>query len=96
MKRQKKKAEAEPALEELNMRKISKVDSESTMKARLFEAIQITSLSSKIAEMYDPSKLKQFSLDQIEYIADLGEGQFGLVFKGLLFHGYYCRRTSLY
>ena len=56
-------------------------DSTSTMKARLS---QLLSVSSKIAELYDPSKLKQFSLDQIEYISDLGEGQFGLVFKGIL------------
>ena len=83
MRQQKKKKEAKLELEEINLRKMSKKDSESTMKARLSEALQITSLSSKIAEMYDPNKLKQFSLDQIEYISDLGEGQFGLVFKGL-------------
>ena len=86
MRRQKKKTEAKLELEKINLRKMSKKDSESTMKARLSEALQITSLSSKIAEMYDPSKLKQFSLDQIDYISDLGEGQFGLVFKGLRFH----------
>ena len=72
MRRQKKKKEAKLELEEINLRKMSKKDSESTMEARLSEALQITSLSSKIAEMYDPNKLKQFSLDQIEYISDLG------------------------
>ena len=70
--------------EEIKLRNIKKDDENvSTMKARLSLMLEMhSSLSSKIAEMFDPSKLKQFSLDDIEYLSDLGEGQFGLVFKG--------------
>lgn len=50
-------------------------------------------MSDKIAEMYDPSKLKQFSLDSIEYISDLGEGQFGLVFQGNV--GFLCNHALI-
>ena len=70
--------------EEIKLRNIKKDDEDATtMKARLMLEMH-SSLSSKIAEMFDPNKLKQFSLDHIEYLADLGEGQFGLVFKGML------------
>ena len=70
--------------EELKLRNIKKDDENaSTMRARLSLMLEMhSSLSSKISEMFDPSKLKQFSLDHIEYLSDLGEGQFGLVFKG--------------
>jgi hypothetical protein len=82
MKQRRKKEKERQAHDEVVLRQLSKSDHASTMKARLSQMLQMHSLSSKIAEMYDPSKLKQFSLDNIEYLSDLGEGQFGLVFKG--------------
>ncbi|CAB3991419.1 Muscle, skeletal receptor tyrosine kinase [Paramuricea clavata] len=82
-KQRRKKLEEGIELAEVTLRPKSTVDYASTMKARLSQMLEMrSSLSSKIAEMFDPSKLKQFSLDNIEYISDLGEGQFGLVFKG--------------
>jgi hypothetical protein len=84
-KQRRKKLEEGIELAEITLRPKSTVDYASTMKARLSKMLEMrSSLSSKIAEMFDPSKLKQFSLDNIEYISDLGEGQFGLVFKGRL------------
>ena len=82
MKRRKRKKKKKQEIEEIALRQNSKVDSASTMKTRLSQFLEMHSMSSKIAELYDPSKLKQFSLDNIEYLSDLGEGQFGLVFKG--------------
>lgn len=52
------------------------------LKARASQLLQNLELSSKVVDMYDPSKLKQISLDDIVYVSDLGEGQFGLVFQG--------------
>ena len=59
------------------------LDGNTTMKDRV-TCMPVSSLTSKIAEMFDPTKLRQFSLDKIDYVCDLGEGQFGLVFKGML------------
>ena len=95
--RKKEKERQDREHEEIKLRSLKKAEDErsSTMRARLSQMLEMhSSFSSKIAEMYDPSKLKQFSLDNIEYLSDLGEGQFGLVFKGTYAMyaklGYFC------
>lgn len=78
------KSKKKLAIEKVALNEVmTRIDSSSTMKERLSHILDESSLSSKIAKMYDPKKLRQFSLDTIEYISDLGEGQFGLVFKGM-------------
>ena len=57
----------------------------STMQGRISRVpSKISLLSAKVAEMYDPEKLIEISLEKIEYVRDLGEGQFGLVFQGMM------------
>ena len=39
-------------------------------------------LDSRLLELYDANKMKQYSLDHVHYVKDLGEGFFGKVFQG--------------
>lgn len=54
-----------------------------TMRDRL-RAESLKSLDSRLLRLYDPDKLKQYSLDHVQYVKDLGEGFFGKVFQGNL------------
>ena len=37
---------------------------------------------SKVMSLFNPDDLLQYSLDRVEYVRDLGEGNFGQVFQG--------------
>ena len=37
---------------------------------------------SKVLSLFDPDDIKQFPLSHVEYVRDLGSGNFGLVFLG--------------
>lgn len=52
-----------------------------TMRDRL-RAESLKSLDSRLLRLYDPNKLKQYRLDHVQYVKDLGEGFFGKVFQG--------------
>ncbi|XP_068736694.1 muscle, skeletal receptor tyrosine-protein kinase-like isoform X2 [Montipora capricornis] len=52
-----------------------------TMRDRL-RAESLKSLDSRLLRLYDPNKLKQYRLDHVSYVKDLGEGFFGKVFQG--------------
>ena len=52
-----------------------------TMRDRL-RAESLKGLDSRLLHLYDPNKLKQCRLDQVQYVKDLGEGFFGKVFQG--------------
>lgn len=53
-----------------------------TMRDRL-RAESLKSLDSRLLRLYDPNKLKQYRLDHVQYVKDLGEGFFGKVFQGV-------------
>ena len=53
-----------------------------TMRDRL-RAESLKSLDSRLLRLYDPNKLKQYRLDHVHYVKDLGEGFFGKVFQGV-------------
>lgn len=53
-----------------------------TMRDRL-RAESLKSLDSRLLRLYDPNKLKQYRLDHVQYVKDLGEGFFGKVFQGM-------------
>ena len=40
---------------------------------------------SKVLSLFNPDDIRQFPLSSIEYIRDLGSGNFGLVFLGRFF-----------
>ena len=67
-----------------------------TMRDRL-RAESLKSLDSRLLRLYDPNKLRQYPLDHVEYVRDLGEGFFGKVFQGIVyvqnrkFATFYCR-----
>ncbi len=52
-----------------------------TMRDRL-RAESLKSLDSRLLGLYDPNKLRQYNLDHVQYVKDLGEGFFGKVFQG--------------
>jgi len=52
-----------------------------TMRDRL-RAESLKSLDSRLLRLYDPNKLRQYRLDHVQYVKDLGEGFFGKVFQG--------------
>ena len=52
-----------------------------TMRDRL-RAESLKSLDSRLLGLYDPKKLRQYPLDDVQYVKDLGEGFFGKVFQG--------------
>ncbi|XP_067047151.1 muscle, skeletal receptor tyrosine-protein kinase-like isoform X2 [Acropora muricata] len=52
-----------------------------TMRDRL-RAESLKSLDSRLLRLYDPNKLRQYPLDHVSYIKDIGEGFFGKVFQG--------------
>ncbi|CAH3175838.1 unnamed protein product [Porites evermanni] len=52
-----------------------------TMRDRL-RAESLKSLDSRLLRLYDPNKLRQYPLDHVQYVRDLGEGFFGKVFQG--------------
>ena len=52
-----------------------------TMRDRL-RAESLKSLDSRLLGLYDPNKLRQYRLDHVQYVKDLGEGFFGKVFQG--------------
>jgi len=52
-----------------------------TVRDRL-RAESLKSLDSRLLRLYDPDKLKQYRLDHVQYVRDLGEGFFGKVFQG--------------
>lgn len=54
-----------------------------TMRDRL-RAESLKSLDSRLLRLYDPNKLRQYPLDHVSYIKDIGEGFFGKVFQGRL------------
>ena len=51
------------------------------MRERL-KADSMKSLDSRLLRLFDPDKLKQYPLDEVEYVKDLGEGHFGKVYHG--------------
>ena len=55
-----------------------------TMRDRL-RAESLKSLDSRLLGLYDPKKLRQYNLDHVQYVKDLGEGFFGKVFQGTLY-----------
>ena len=67
-----------------------------TMRDRL-RAESLKSLDSRLLRLYDPNKLRQYPLDHVQYVRDLGEGFFGKVFQGTVyiqirkFDTFYCR-----
>lgn len=67
-----------------------------TMRDRL-RAESLKSLDSRLLRLYDPNKLRQYPLDHVQYVRDLGEGFFGKVFQGTVyiqnrkFDAFYCR-----
>ena len=52
-----------------------------TMRDRL-RVKSLKGLDSRLLELYDANKMKQYSLDHVHYVKDLGEGFFGKVFQG--------------
>ena len=52
-----------------------------TMRDRL-RAESLKSLDSRLLRLYDPNKLRQYRLDHVSYVKDIGEGFFGKVFQG--------------
>ena len=57
------------------------------MRERL-KADSMRSIDSRLLRLFDPEKLKQYSLDEVEYVKDLGEGHFGKVYHGKSFDEY--------
>ena len=55
-----------------------------TMRDRL-RAESLKSLDSRLLRLYDPNKLRQYPLDHVQYVRDLGEGFFGKVFQGTVY-----------
>ena len=67
-----------------------------TMRDRL-RAESLKSLDSRLLRLYDPDKLKQYRLDQVAYVKDLGEGFFGKVFQGKwMFSSFESKRMNNY
>lgn len=55
-----------------------------TMRDRL-RADTIMALDEmKVMSLYNPDDLIQYPLDKVEYVKDLGEGNFGQVFQGMI------------
>ena len=58
-------------------------DSGFTMRDKL-RAESLKSLDTLLSRHYDPNKLRQYRLDRVQYVRDLGMGSFGNVFQGTL------------
>ena len=43
----------------------------------------LKSLDTLLLRHYDPDKLRQYTLDRVQYIKELGMGSFGKVFQGM-------------
>ena len=54
-----------------------------TMRDKL-RAESLKSLDTLLSRHYDPNKLRQYRLDRVQYVRDLGMGSFGKVFQGKL------------
>lgn len=52
-----------------------------TMRDKL-RAESLKSLDTLLLRHYDPNKLRQYRLDRVKYVKDLGVGSFGKVFQG--------------
>lgn len=53
-----------------------------TMRDRLRADTMLALDETKLLSLYNPDDMVQFPLDRIEYVKDLGEGNFGQVFQG--------------
>ena len=45
-------------------------------------AESLKSLDALLLRHYDPNRLKQYRMDRVHYVRDLGAGSFGKVFQG--------------
>ncbi|KAK3755760.1 hypothetical protein QZH41_019986 [Actinostola sp. cb2023] len=64
----------------MNNSRLMLSDGALTMREKL-RADSLKSLDSRMLRLYDPSKIKHYGLDNVEYLKDLGEGHFGKVFQ---------------
>jgi hypothetical protein len=53
-----------------------------TMRDRLRADTMLALDQTKLLSLYNPDDMIQFPLDRVEYVKDLGEGNFGQVFQG--------------
>ena len=58
-----------------------------TMRDKL-RAESLKSLDTLLLRHFDPNKLRQYRLDRVQYVGDLGMGSFGKVFQGKLHLSY--------
>lgn len=67
-----------------------------TMRDKL-RAESLKSLDTLLSRHYDPNKLRQYRLDRVQYVRDLGMGSFGKVFQGKLHlsHPFSSSKSSL-
>ncbi|XP_031556570.1 muscle, skeletal receptor tyrosine protein kinase-like isoform X3 [Actinia tenebrosa] len=56
-----------------------------TMRDRLRADTMLALDETKLLSLYNPDEMTQFPLDRVEYVRDLGEGNFGQVFQGRCF-----------
>jgi len=52
-----------------------------TMREKL-RAESLKSMDTLLLRHFDPNKLRQYRLDRVQYVRDLGMGSFGKVFQG--------------